>query len=208
MAVHKNNASPTPLVVRDTFKFDRDGGMFVNAETRTYDVTTTRMTARAGTSYTYDAAGNLTAAGVTAYGYDALDRLVSVCVGGALVVRYAYDVLGRRIVKRVVGGSYLRMIYSGGQVVAEADSGGNVGLRYTWGLGDDDLVGIHDGANHYSVTHDQLGSIRAITVPLGRIPNGARKTIFILDATAAVNPDKMTHNGSKRSARRAMRTKT
>jgi hypothetical protein len=43
------------------------------------------------------------------------------------VARYAYDVLGRRIVKRVYGGAnagYLRMIYAGDAVAAEADSGG------------------------------------------------------------------------------------
>jgi hypothetical protein len=36
-----------------------------------------------------------------AYGYDALDRMVSVRRNSTLIARYAYDVLGRRIVKRV-----------------------------------------------------------------------------------------------------------
>ena len=54
----------------------------------------------------YDHAGNVTefreASGTTwAYGYDALDRLVSVRRNGTVIARYAYDVVGRRIVKRV-----------------------------------------------------------------------------------------------------------
>jgi RHS repeat-associated protein len=86
-----------------------------------------------------------------------------------LIARYGYDVLGRRIVKRVYssvsGGTvgYLRMVYAGSQVSFETDSAGTIGLRYTWGPGTDNLLAIQDAAgNHYYATTDRLGSVRSL----------------------------------------------
>jgi YD repeat-containing protein len=82
------------------------------------------------------------------YGYDALNRLRSVRQNGVLIARYGYDVVGRRIAKRVyssaTGGTvaYTRFVYHGSQVAFETDSTGAIGLRYTWGLEVDDLVGV------------------------------------------------------------------
>lgn len=161
----------TTVMAADSFTFDRDGNIHSPGDSRSYDVTTTRLTSWSGGSITYDGAGNQTANGSWSYGYDALDRLVSVRWSGVLIARYAYDVMGRRIVKRVynaaTGGQtgYLRMIYAGGVVAAEADSAGTVGLRYTWGAGADDLIAIHDDSDgdNYYVVQDNLGSVRGIT---------------------------------------------
>jgi len=149
------------------------GNIRLSGESRSYDVATGRMTMRAGGSYSYDRAGNLVSwtpsGGSTwTYSYDPLDRLVAVRQGGTVVARYGYDVLGRRIVKRVYGGAnagYLRMIYAGDAVAAEADSGGTLTLGYTWGIGTDDLVAVHrysDGG-HWYVVQDQLRSVRGLT---------------------------------------------
>jgi RHS repeat-associated protein len=88
---------------------------------------------------------------------------------GVLIARYAYDVLGRRIVKRVYSMQtgadtlYLRMVYTGSQVAFETDSAGTIGLRYTWGPGSDNLLAIEDASgNHYYATTDRLGSIRTL----------------------------------------------
>lgn len=157
----------------ETFTFDQDGNLSVGGETRTYDVTTTRLTARAGETYAYDRAGNLvtrTVGGTTwTYEYDALERLVRVLQNGAPVARYAYDVLGRRIVKRVYSGpniGYLRMIYRGGQVTAETDSlGTTFTLAYSWGLGTDNLVAIRrlSDNSHWYVVQDALHSMRGLS---------------------------------------------
>ncbi len=159
----------------ETFKLDRDANLRVNIESRDYDLATTRLKSRAGSRYyTYDRAGNLVkdslgGGGDTwVYGYDALDRLQVVRKNGSLIARYAYDVLSRRIVKRVYSGAnagYLRMIYRGSHVVAEADSGGVLTLGYTWTLGVDRLLAIHkysDGTDYY-VVQDALGSVRGLT---------------------------------------------
>ena len=166
----KNSA----VLATDTFDFDRDGNINV-VGLMTYDVATTRLlTGFTGYAHTYDWAGNLiarTAGGVTyTYTYDALDRLIAYREGGTLVARYAYDALGRRIVKRVFspapGHGYLRMIYRGDHVVAETDSvGSTVTLGYMWGLGVDNLVAVRrysDSQTWYAV-QDVLHSVRGLT---------------------------------------------
>lgn len=146
----------------DSFTFDAMGNLFPAGQSRTYDPVTNRLVLDgAPTANQYDRAGNLTYSKVLGgFDYDALNRLTE-----AGTSRYAYDVLGRRIAKRVSSGGnagYVRMIYRGGEVIAEADSAGSVTLAYTWGQGHDDLVAIHDytGGHDYYVAHDQVGSVR------------------------------------------------
>lgn len=169
----RNNA----VIQRDTFRFNRTGDILTTAGAEQYDAVTGRLLQRTdagGTwSYTYDRAGNLVQAvqgSVTwVYGYDALNRLRSVRRNGVLIARYAYDVLGRRIVKRVYssvsGGTvaYTRFVYHGAHVAFETDSAGTIGLRYTWGPATDDVLAIRDaGGNHYYVTQDVLRSVRGL----------------------------------------------
>lgn len=166
------------FVASDSFDFDRSGNLFTPGGGETYDGPTDRLTSRmdAGLTrtYTYDRAGNLvstTRDGITTtYAYDALNRLVSVSQGGVLIARYGYDVLGRRIVKRVyssvTGGTvaYTRFVYHGDQVAFETDSSGTTGWQYTWGPGSDELVAAVHGptAQHYYTVRDKLGSVRGL----------------------------------------------
>ena len=167
----------TGWVVRDTFRFDRVGNIKTTAGAEVYDITTGRLTARTdagGTwSYSYDRAGNLvqaTQAGITwTYGYDALNRLRTVKRGATLIARYAYDVSGRRIAKRVysnaTGGTvaYTRFAYSGPNVAFEADSLNAMTLKYVWGRAADDLLAVRDGAgNQFYVVQDLLHNVRGV----------------------------------------------
>jgi RHS repeat-associated protein len=172
-------------VARDTFSFSSTGDIFTTQShaypLRSYDDPTSRLISRCGTHtwrYVYDRTGNLTQARdsvsgsltVWDYGYDALNRLTSVRCGGSLIARYAYDVLGRRIAKRVyssaTGGTvgYTRFVYHGDAVAFETDSAGStIGLRYTWGPGTDNLLAVTDAAgNHFYVVSDMLGSVRGL----------------------------------------------
>jgi RHS repeat-associated protein len=104
-----------------------------------------------------------------AYGWDALDRLVSVWREGVLIARYGYDVVGRRIAKRVYSASsggtvgYTRFSYAGDHVAFEADSAGTIGRTYLWGVGTDHLVGVREAnGTHYVAVTDKLGSVRAL----------------------------------------------
>lgn len=57
---------------------------------------------------------------------------------------------------------YTRYVPSGDQVAFETDSAGTVGLRYTWGLSVDDLLGINTGATQAYTVMDRLGSVRGL----------------------------------------------
>lgn len=163
------------------YAFDRAGNLTAAALTAmTYDAETDRIrTARAGTgptsTFQFDRAGNLiqrvdTVAGAPVtwvYGYNALNELIAVRRNGLLIARYAYDVTGRRIARRVYsrvsGGTfgYTRYVYHGAQVAYEADSAGTQLWRYVWGPGVDNLVVARDTAGHVlQPVTDRLGSIR------------------------------------------------
>jgi RHS repeat-associated protein len=165
------------------YAFDRAGNINQTAAAA-YDAVTDRLLTRgsgaAADSMSYDRDGNLTrwrtSAGVVwTYGYDGLNQLVSVRRNGTLIVRYAYDVQGRRVAKRVYstasGGTLglTRFSYHGGEVGFETDSAGTtIGLRYTWGKGADQLLAARDAAgNHFYTTRDRLGSIRTLTTSAG-----------------------------------------
>ncbi len=88
--------------------------------------------------------------------------------GGVLIARYGYDVVGRRIVKRVYSGAtggtvgYLRMVYAGSQVSFETDSANtSLSTIYTWGPGVDNLVAVRVAGTTYAAVTDGLGSVRA-----------------------------------------------
>ena len=169
--------------VSETVSYDASGNVSAG-ESEVHDATTNRLLARSVGGHTYryqyDRSGNLIemrdsthaggAVAVWVYGYNALDQMRSVRYNGLVVSRYGYDVLGRRIAKRVYSAStggkviYQRFVYRGGNVAFEADSMGTRKFSYTWGPGADNLVGIRDdslNAQYYTV-QDKLGSIRGL----------------------------------------------
>jgi len=172
----------------DSFGFDRTGNLKVIGESRWYDPVTDRLDSLVrGSStfrYTYDAVGNLTQSAEAGpggtvtwkYAYDALNQLRAVRYRGvgspadALVARYGYDVLGRRIAKlvysRPLGGTgprYRRYVYHGDQVAFETDSAGAITTKYSWAPGTDNLLGFTDSTGtYYNVVTDHLGSVRGL----------------------------------------------
>jgi RHS repeat-associated protein len=162
----------------ESFWFDHNGNIAGSKWGSNYDATTDRLLSRTGDpcgtwNYLYDRAGNDTSAvcgsATWKYSYDALNRLRAVRYNGTLIARYGYDVLGRRIAKRVYSSSsggvvaYTRFVYSGSAVEFETDSGGVIGLRYTHGPGTDDLLAVRDAAgNHYYIVQDLLRSVRGV----------------------------------------------
>jgi RHS repeat-associated protein len=174
--------------IGDSVSFDGAGNVLTVGGAETYGTKKGRLISRTDPvtgnwTYAYDAAGNQTQATATLagstktwnYAYDALNRLVAVRYtpsGGSpgLVARYGYDVLGRRIVKRVYskpqGGAigYTRMRYTGSAVAFETDSAGvSITLQYRWGTGVDNLIGVRDSTGtDYEVVQDQLHSVRGL----------------------------------------------
>jgi RHS repeat-associated protein len=125
-----------------------------------------------GTTFGYDANGNLTSDGTDSYVYDVENRLVSRSGGASATLRY--DPLGR--LYEIAGSSGTRrMIYDGSDLVAEYDTSGNMLRRFIHGLGggDDPQVwfegsGLADVARRYLFA-DERGSIVAVTDSTGAV---------------------------------------
>jgi len=186
----KTPPATTWTLTTDSVSFDVDGNVLTPGGAESYEAKTGRLLSRTDPvtgswTYSYDAAGNQSQAVRVQWGstytwkylYDALNRLTSVRIqmpgwaADSLVARYGYDVLGRRIVKRVYrkpqGGvlGYLRMSYAGDAVAFETDStGASITLAYTWGTDVDDLIGVRDVTTgiDYQVVQDQLHSVRGL----------------------------------------------
>lgn len=166
----------------ESYRFDLDGNIKTGSGSEVYDVTTDRLDSAtiSGCRYGfhYDRGGNLIerdpvggCGGSSTYIYDALGHLRAFKYNGVLMARYAYDVLGRRIVKRVysatTGGSvsYTRFVYGHSAVAFETDSSGTTVTRvYTWGLEPDELVGVYDsvGRKSYYAINDLMSSVRSL----------------------------------------------
>jgi len=126
-----------------------------------------------GCTFTYDPAGNLsqrTCPGgmITTFYYDALERLTTVILPSSETMTYAYDALGQRIARRF-NGVTTRFVWRGGHVLYETTEAGAITRSYTWGIGDDDLIAIHDSttSRHYYVVQDLLRSVRGLVERTG-----------------------------------------
>ncbi|MBB4096469.1 RHS repeat domain-containing protein [Sphingomonas kyeonggiensis] len=120
----------------------------------------------AGSSFTYDANGNLIADTGTSYAYDAENRLVATSAGVALV----YDPLGRLYQVYRGGVSDTRFLYDGDQLTVEYDGAGNLLRRYLHGTGEDDPMLWWEGAtlaDQRSMQVDHQGSVVSIADAAG-----------------------------------------
>ena len=189
--------------------YDASGNVMAG-ESESHDAVTNRLLSRTTGGhtfrYTYDRSGNLSqmrdsthaggAVAVWVYGYTAVEQLRSVRYNGTVIARYGYDVLGRRIAKRVyssaTGGTivYRRFVYQGDHVGFEADSSGTIKMSYTWGPGTDNLVGVRDSVNNqYYTVQDKLGSIRGLVKRDGTwiLSLAYRPWGRVLDSTGALH---------------------
>ena len=137
-----------------------------------------------GTSYTYNANGNLTNDGTYMYGYDYENRLVSV-TGAGLNVSYVYDPFGRRI-QKTVNGVVTRYLYDGDQIIAETDNTGAIQAKYTHGPGVDEVLAMQRNGQTYFYYHDGLGSVRDV------VQNGTQVELYSYDPYGKVTIRNLT----------------
>jgi RHS repeat-associated protein len=155
-----------------TYHYDYDAnGNRLSATTPSGSVSATydgedRLTRYGGTTYAYNATGQLTTAttgtAVTHYDYDELGHLLSVTKPDSTVISYLYDGRGRRIGKKINGTLVQGFIYGlTNQPLASTDGNGTVTATYTYtNSGTPDL--ITNGGVTYRVITDHLGSPRLI----------------------------------------------
>jgi RHS repeat-associated protein len=137
-----------------------------------------QYSAVAGTSFSYDANGNLTSDGVSTYTYDVENRLV-VAATGSDSFNLRYDPLGRLYEHtRYLGGTFAwsgRWLYDGDALVAEYSPAGALLIRYVHGTssGDDPLVTFNGATVTDSIRRylyaDERGSIVAETLDNGTV---------------------------------------
>jgi RHS repeat-associated protein len=95
-------------------------------------VKTNRIASVNGTTFSYDASGNVTGDGTRTFTYDGEGRVVSVSMSGLGSESYGYD-SGNRRVRKEAGGGVTHCVYEGNEVIAEYQYGGGaaaIGTRY------------------------------------------------------------------------------
>ena len=182
------------------------------------------LTASPGTTYTYDADGNLlsqtnTSSHVTTtYTYDYRNRLTEVTVGGTIVATYTYNALDQRIGIKDSGGTQTWTVYDGTSADANpyADfsgasggSGGALAERYLFGPGEvngavvDQILArtSASGTTAWYLT-DKLGSVRDIVSSSGTELDHIVYDSFgnIVTETNAANGDRFKFAGMEYDA--------
>jgi RHS repeat-associated protein len=174
------NGQPTTALAGNRF----EGQVSVSAGTNTFTVKATdpsgNMAAStyrlevsgAGTSFEYDANGNLTRktgeGHVWTYAWDAENHLTHVLRDGAEVARFAYDPLGRRV-EKVAAGVTARYLYDNEDVLREFRTGAATATyTYVHGPGADEPLARIDSTLNWEYYHaDGLGSVVATTSHAG-----------------------------------------
>jgi RHS repeat-associated protein len=140
-----------------TNSYDRYGNRSV-AGNLSFSASSNRITT---SGYSYDDAGNLKNDPTQSFGFDAENKIKT--VNSADVYRYDGD--GNRVLKNFSGGSgeKVRMVYSGGQLIAEYDLT-NSSLKKEYVYGAEGLIAtIEPGAVIQYTTADHLGTPRVVT---------------------------------------------
>src|SRR6267142_3466215 len=147
--------------------YDQYGNRWIDYGGGVHNLSFSSTTNRITTSgYTHDAAGNLTNDSIHSYGFDAENKIKT--VDGVSGV-YGYDGDGNRVRKNFALGEQVRMVYSGGQLIAEYDiSSGSLKKEYVYGA-KGLIATIDPSAGTKYTTSDHLGSPRVVTNSSGSV---------------------------------------
>ena len=125
-----------------------------------------QYTAVNGTTYGYDANGNLTG-GNGLYLHDAQNRLITAQVG-ATTVQFSYD-SRNRVVEREVNGTQYYYVYDGWNLIEERNSSGTVLASYVHGVRQDELLSKTSTLGTVYYQHNALGSVTDLTNATGTV---------------------------------------
>lgn len=196
-------SSPIPaLATSSDFVYDAAGNRkqtSINGSTKLYELraglpeldAAVNQYTRVGSTYqTHDLNGNTLSSselGLQRF-FDANDQLVQ-WTEGSKDVRYRYDVLGRRVSKRMASGgsTHTLYFYDGWQDAEETNSSGTVLRAYVYGEGIDevlratlpDVLDLDAGSTVELFYHDNsLGSVVALTTVSGTVVESYRYEAF------------------------------
>ncbi|WP_052948028.1 DNRLRE domain-containing protein [Aneurinibacillus tyrosinisolvens] len=123
-------------------------GATTTTTTYTYDAAN-ELTAVNGQAYTYDANGNLTGNGAKTFIYNEENQLTQVKDStGAVLASYTYDHEGKRTSTTTPSGT-LTFHYNGDKVIYETDASNNVVAEYTWDAEGNPVTMTKNGVTYY-----------------------------------------------------------
>lgn len=122
-----------------------------------------QMISAGGTSITYDANQNTASALGSTYGYDAAGQLTSATISGTGYT-FGYDPQGR-----LYSSAGVRFRYAGMQLVGEYNSAGTLLTRHVPGPGLDQPVATLSGGARYQQIADERGSVVGVADPGGTV---------------------------------------
>jgi hypothetical protein len=96
--------------------------------------------------YTYDYAGNMTHDATAAYSYDGANRLININTSAAV-----YSYFGPQRIKKVLGSTTTRYIYSGTKPIAEYVNGANANSPSTEYIYARFSIAGHDCRKHHHI---------------------------------------------------------
>jgi RHS repeat-associated protein len=123
-------------------------GTTTTTTTYTYDAAN-QLTAVNGQSYSYDANGNLTGNGAKTFVYNEENRLIEVKDStGVSIAKFTYDHEGKRTSKTNSSGT-VYFHYSGKKVIYETDANNKIVVEYTWDALGKPISMIKGGTTYY-----------------------------------------------------------
>ncbi len=159
--------------ISETYTYDAVGNrLSKNGVNYTYDVANRLVSSSDGTTYSYDANGNLrtrtTGGATTTYVWNARNQLTRIDFSDGTFATYTYDGIGRRISKRDRAGVVRHYVYDGADLVQELDAGGAVVASYVYETLDHPVSMTRGGATYY-YAYDRLGSVVGLTNGAGEL---------------------------------------
>lgn len=158
-------------VLQNSYTYDAVGnrtGANLNGVAKTYNINNlNQLTGVNSTSFNFDDRGNNTYDGMFYKTYDAENRLLKDSASPANVITYAYDAIGRRVMKSI-NGNTLKYTYSGAAQIEERDASGIL-LNRTVFTGFLSPVMNEKNGNRFYYHPNELGSVEAITNSNGRL---------------------------------------
>jgi YD repeat-containing protein len=142
-------------------------------------------------TYLSDAAGNVTAVGGKTLIYNQHHRLTRVEEAGQVLGEYTYNGLGQRVTKEVDGTKTVFLYDFNGNLIGEADEGGNITTEYLY-MGKIRIAKADatDGSLYFYL-NDRLGTPQLMTDETNTVVWGATYKPF---GQAEINPNSTVEN--------------
>jgi RHS repeat-associated protein len=172
-AVGRLTSATHPNTAAESYAYDGVGNRMSSHRAASYSYqAANRLTTAGGSSFGYDANGNLASkadgAGTTVFTWDYENRLVSAQPPAGPAVTYKYDALGRRVERRAGTSQWTRFAYGGADVARDRNGDGGA-VEYLNGPGVDNKLRQADATGALYFLSDHLRSTTALTDSLGSV---------------------------------------